>query len=109
MASGERRVGFRFDGESQVVGCGQRAAGGGGRQTTEHLPPHTCASAVHGLCMICMRVCEPAGLLQLAADCSARLCRMLCRSSMLLHAVALCDVVRVLPSCGPISGLGACT
>ena len=54
-------------------------------------------------------MCEPTGLLQLACDRSARLCCVLCRLRTLLHAFVVCDVVRALPTRGPMQRVVACT
>ena len=56
-----------------------------------------------------MRVCEPAGLLQLACACFAHLRRILCRLRTLLHAFVVCDVVRAWPTRGPMQRVVACT
>ena len=55
-----------------------------------------------------MRVCEPAGLLQLACDWCARMRRILCRNRKLLYAFVVCDVVRALPTRGPMQRVVAC-
>jgi hypothetical protein len=66
------------------------------------------AQALCEWCAVCMRMCEPSGLLQLGYNYFARLRRMLCRNRNLLHAFVVCDVVRALLSipAGRCSGSG---
>ena len=66
------------------------------------------AQALCVWCAVCMRMCEPAGLLQLGCNYFARLRRMLCRIRNLLHAFVLCDVVRALHTRGPMQRVRAC-
>ena len=59
-------------------------------------------------CVVRMRICESAGLLQTGCDCSARFLCMFCRLGTLLHAFVVCDVVCALPTRGPIQRVVAC-
>ena len=69
-----------------------------------------CTGAMCMVCFVHVRMCEPAGLLQLACDCFARLRRILCRTRNLLYAFVVCDVVRALPTRGPMQRVVvACT
>ena len=116
LSAGERGTNTR-DRLSSATSCAYAAAGRWGRV-------HACARdgrrrvraaracVRQALCAwraVCMRVCEPAGLLQIGCDCAARLVCMLCRIRTLLHAFVVCDVVRALPTRGPTQRVVACT